>query len=1284
MIQLLTKPAQLLIKTAFVIFGGLLGTQVMGAPAITAVEGWNMELIAQSPTIRHPSVVCSAPDGRIFVAEDPMDISVSPSSLNGRIVCIFPDGRQTVFAVSLHAVFGMQYLEGQLFVLHNPKFTVFQDDNGVGRNKVNLIESTNPNPWALDWNDHVPANFKLAMDGFFYVAIGDKGVYGAVGRDGRRVDLQGGGILRLRPDGTGLEVFSTGVRNILDVAIQSDDAIFTYDNTDEHNWMGRLTHMVDGGFYGYPHDFSPRQPYTLWMMHDFGGGAATGTFANTEDGLPEGYHNNLFLADFGKRQILRVVTEAEGATYRVQSSQEMFLDPPDDFRPVGISPSADGRSIYICDWAHRDTKEDVTVGRVWRMTFLGETNPQPKPDWFIPTASGQRCVANEDQLKEALHHASRQVRMTAQRELVRRPASNILADVINDNESPTQAKVHALWAGDAMDGGVKLRSVIRGLLKSKEALLRKQALRQLGMNSVTEELLDIIPLLKDQDASVRFEAATTLGRLRDAQSVPHLLQALQEKDPNCRFAIITALNRIGRANPTVWNAIIQDLNSENNLTAQGAQFALRETFEISLSTGLQQASTNLTWTMEGRNRAFQLLTAMGRKVPDWKGEWGAYHPALAPRPQKTQAWAGTAGIAAFCLEQLKNPIEELQLAAIEGVRVTGGSDAPRQLESAFSVGKNTHVQKAILTALVSLQDDGSDPFFAQALINAKDPIIVGEAIKGVAVVSGSKSVAALIQLIETGLPLELEKEALGVLAGRRDARAQNLFLEKARSTKLSLEIRVAAIVGLSGLPNSSSSELVRSLLEDISPVIRKAAIAAAGVLKDKAATPRILILWEQKETQEVAYDALIRIVDSRALNIYLNGLSSVNPSLREQTRKTLALIKTEILGEIERRSKDLKPEVIVELRKVYEGDEQALKGSLFSQKSTAVETSDYEKHAMDKKGDPITGQRVFWAEAGVACFKCHQLAGQGTAVGPDLTLIGIQFPRITLIEHILYPSRVVREGYQTYNFELKDGDSVSGMIKGEDGQTVTLLDNAGKVVTVSKNQISTRNKSALSLMPEGLQVGLSLDQFADLIAFLESRRSDPRKLIHASLPDGFKTLFDGKTLTGWKPSETSRDHWIANEGVLENNGNGELLWTSSDYGNFSLRMEWRLPDAKQLAQPIPNRGNSSIFVRGSTNDGVHSFSIPIDPGDDSKSRPDSPVTVKKGRDPNSLRQFVRPLGDWNSMELRMNGNRLTVIHNSIEIISNAELPKVPARGPIGLQHGMGRVQFRNLGVTQEP
>src|SRR5678816_3769837 len=108
--------------------------------------------IRDRPRIRHPTVVTCAPDGRVFVAEDPMDISLPRAdAAEGRIVCLHPDGRITVFAEGLFAVFGLQYLEGKLYVLHNPRFSVFDDNEGVGRNRRELIAQTLPQPSALNW-----------------------------------------------------------------------------------------------------------------------------------------------------------------------------------------------------------------------------------------------------------------------------------------------------------------------------------------------------------------------------------------------------------------------------------------------------------------------------------------------------------------------------------------------------------------------------------------------------------------------------------------------------------------------------------------------------------------------------------------------------------------------------------------------------------------------------------------------------------------------------------------------------------------------------------------------------------------------------------------------------------------------------------------------------------------------------------------------------------------------------------------------------------------------------
>jgi putative heme-binding domain-containing protein len=110
-------------------------------------------------------------------------------------------------------------------------------------------------------------------------------------------------------------------------------------------------------------------------------------------------------------------------------------------------------------------------------------------------------------------------------------------------------------------------------------------------------------------------------------------------------------------------------------------------------------------------------------------------------------------------------------------------------------------------------------------------------------------------------------------------------------------------------------------------------------------------------------------------------------------------------------------------------------------------------------------------------------------IGPDLSGIGAQFDRRALAESILWPSRVVREGYNVVEVVLNDGDEVSGMIRGETSESLSLQPAVGEPRSIPKAKIKARRPTELSLMPEGLEAGLSLEGFADLLSYLESLRS---------------------------------------------------------------------------------------------------------------------------------------------------------------------------------------------------
>src|SRR5688572_15469340 len=358
-------------------------------PPPKAPPGWTVEVVAKYPQIKFPSVHCFAPDGRLFIGEDPMDMDGPVDKPIDRILCIHPDGKITVFAEGLYAVFGIQYLDGKLYVHHTPRFSVFTDDHGVGKDRVDLIECTNPKP-APGFNDHIPSNCRIAMDGYLYISTGDKGIYGAAGKDGKTAEIYGGGIARMRPDGTDLEVVSTGTRNHLDVAVTDEDELFTYDNTDDgHGWWTRVTHMVDGGFYGYPWDYKPRRPYTLWMMGDYGGGSGCASIAYNEDALPEKYRGNLFLSDWARKEVLRLEIARDGATWKIVSTEKFLTGGGGDFRPLGLAVSPDGMSLYVCDWNYGGwVAKGKQTGRLIKATYTGGASlAAPKPAWFVPATA---------------------------------------------------------------------------------------------------------------------------------------------------------------------------------------------------------------------------------------------------------------------------------------------------------------------------------------------------------------------------------------------------------------------------------------------------------------------------------------------------------------------------------------------------------------------------------------------------------------------------------------------------------------------------------------------------------------------------------------------------------------------------------------------------------------------------------------------------------------------------------------------------------------------------------
>lgn len=148
----------------------------------------------------------------------------------------------------------------------------------------------------------------------------------------------------------------------------------------------------------------------------------------------------------------------------------------------------------------------------------------------------------------------------------------------------------------------------------------------------------------------------------------------------------------------------------------------------------------------------------------------------------------------------------------------------------------------------------------------------------------------------------------------------------------------------------------------------------------------------------------------------------------------------------------------------------------------------FRRAALTRPGDVTRGAKLFADEQKLLCSKCHSIDGSASKAGPDLFAVGDKFGRRDLVEAVLSPSAVIAPGYGTVIVETKAGEEVQGILKQSNASGVQLMNADGKLVTIAASDIKQQRGSSLSLMPEGLQSGLTQQQFTDLIEYLTTLR----------------------------------------------------------------------------------------------------------------------------------------------------------------------------------------------------
>ena len=228
-------------------------------------------------------------------------------------------------------------------------------------------------------------------------------------------------------------------------------------------------------------------------------------------------------------------------------------------------------------------------------------------------------------------------------------------------------------------------------------------------------------------------------------------------------------------------------------------------------------------------------------------------------------------------------------------------------------------------------------------------------------------------------------------------------------------------------------------------------------------------------------------------------------------------------------------------------------------------------------------------------------------------------------------------------------------------------------------------------------------------------------LAEGEVEDGFVSLFNGKNLTGWAVPDGDNDHGKVVDGVIDYDAQSEAtgdknLWTEQEYGDFIMKIDWRLKqtsgfydvpivlqdgsdltdaNGKKLTIKLLN-ADSGIFLRGVGAAQLNIWCWPVGSGEvyGYRNNKNTPPEIRAGVTPRI--NADKPVGEWNQFIIIMVQDRLTVILNNHMVLENAQLPDVPERGRIALQHHGGvnkdgsfkpassLVQFRNVWIKELP
>lgn len=581
-----------------------------------APPGFKVTLFAGPPIAMYPTCVTESPDGAVFVCVDP---NLSLSTLKGvgrvtRLVDTDGDGRAdqyTVFA-EMDSPRGVVADGKSVYVMHPPTLTAYRDTNGDGISdeSTDLVTGLG---FDLDFRgaDHTTNNVQLGPDGWLYVAVGDYGFIKATGTDGRQIQHRGGAVVRVRPDGTNLEIVNVGTRNIYDVAIDPFARLFSRDNTnDGDGWDTRLHYLAPGSDMGYPTKYQNFKTEHFPSLADYGSGSGVGGLWVQDPTWPAGFGNTLYTGDWTIQKIFRHTLKPKGAIFEVE--QEEFISV---LRPSDLTMDANS-NLYVSSLAGGQfTYNSDTVGYVVQVRAT-ET----------PARATSVFTASDADLLTALGSGNAVHRLHAQQELLRRGPKDAtiqsLRRSIADNSKRADARAAAIFTLKQL-AGEKANDAILLAASATDARVRETALRVLVDR--TDELKGVSPApfvkaLSDADGQVRVQGIRGLVRLGARESADALVPLTGSNDQGISHLAVNAVASLGAL-----DAAVRGLSGTPDVRAG----SLRAIAQMHTPGAVNAVVARLGRATDAATRAplVHTLARLHNREGFWRGDWWTTKPA---------------------------------------------------------------------------------------------------------------------------------------------------------------------------------------------------------------------------------------------------------------------------------------------------------------------------------------------------------------------------------------------------------------------------------------------------------------------------------------------------------------------------------------------------------------------------------------------------------------------------------------------------------------------------------